>query len=317
MPLARSQIPHFDKDGPVAAPPQGDCELDVLRWNVISHFPPTFYPSLMSRPGFLAFALTALMGSLATPPAQAFDQADVVRGDFRPGWLVKPGTHMAALHLELAPSWKTYWRAPGDAGIPPSFNWSGSENLQAVRFHWPRPSVFDLNGTKTVGYHDRLILPIEVVAADPSRPVRLRAMIDLGVCSDICVPASLKLDVLLDGPGAPDALIDTALAAVPQTAAQAGLSDIGCSVDPIDDGLRVTARIEIPQLGPDETVVFESGMSGVWVSESESDRAGGTLVAASDMVPPNGAPFALDRSGVTLTVISADRAVEIRGCPAP
>lgn len=289
----------------------------ALRRNVISHFPPTFYRYGMSHCGFLAFALTALMGSLAALPADAFDQADVVTGDFRTGWLVKPGTHMAALHLELAPSWKTYWRAPGDAGIPPSFNWSGSENLQAVRFHWPRPSVFDLNGTKTVGYHDRLILPIEVVATDPTRPVRLRAMIDLGVCADICVPASLVLDVLLDGPGAPDALIDMALAAVPQTAAQAGLSSIGCSVDPIDDGLRVTARIEIPKLGPDETVVFESGMSGVWVSEAVADRAGGTLIAASDMVPPDGAPFALDRSGVTLTVISADRAVEIRGCPAP
>lgn len=271
----------------------------------------------MHRSRILPLALIALLGGVATSPARAFEQADVVRGDFRTGWQVKPGTHMAALHLELAPSWKTYWRAPGDAGIPPSFDWSGSENLQSVRFHWPRPSVFDLNGMQTVGYHDRLVLPIEVVAADPSQPVHLRAMIDLGVCSDICIPASLTLDAVLTGPGAPDTLIDTALASVPQTAAQAGLLGIGCSVDPIDDGLRVTAKMAIPPLGPNETVVFESGVDGVWVSEAQADRSGGTLIAASDMVPPSGAPFALDRSGVTLTVISMDRAVEIRGCPAP
>lgn len=271
----------------------------------------------MCRSRILSLALIALLGGMAPLAASAFEQADVVQGDFRTGWQVKPGTHMAALHIDLAPSWKTYWRAPGDAGIPPSFNWSGSENLKSVRFHWPRPSVFDLNGTKTVGYHDQLILPIEVVAADPSRPVHLRAMIDLGVCLDICIPATLSLDAVLQGPGAPDALIDAALAAVPQTAAQAGLAGIGCMVDPIDDGLRVTARMQIPQLGPDETVVFESGVDGVWVSEAVADRSGGTLTAASDMVPPTGAPFALDRSGVTLTVISMDRAVEIRGCPAP
>jgi hypothetical protein len=75
--------------------------------------------------------------------------------------------------------------------------------------------------------------------------------------------------------------------------------------------------MDIPPLGPEETVVFESGVDGVWVSEAQADRSGSTLIAASDMVPPTGAPFALDRSGVTLTVISMDRAVEIRGCPAP
>jgi DsbC/DsbD-like thiol-disulfide interchange protein len=72
------------------------------------------------------------------------------------------GGHMAAVELQLAPGWKTYWRSPGDAGIPPSFDWSGSENVKSVRLHWPAPEVFEANGMQTIGYHERLVLPVEI-----------------------------------------------------------------------------------------------------------------------------------------------------------
>ena len=70
------------------------------------------------------------------------------------GWQMQNGHHMAGLSLQLAPDWKTYWRAPGEAGIPPLFDWSGSTNVQSVRVHWPSPVVFHLNGMQTIGYHD-------------------------------------------------------------------------------------------------------------------------------------------------------------------
>ena len=262
--------------------------------------------------------LALLCLALALPaPALAFSQEDVLSGEIRTGWREASGTHMTALHLSLAPGWKTYWRSPGDAGIPPSFDWTGSENLRAVRFHWPRPHVFELNGLKTVGYHDELVLPIEITPIDPAQPVRLKGSVDLGVCSDICIPASLSFDATIADSGAPDPAISAALADRPVTAAQAGLAGIGCAVDPIADGLRITATIDLPHKGGEETVVFESATDGIWVSESTTTRAGGTLTAAAELVPPDGAPFALDRSAVTVTVISDSRAVEIRGCPAP
>ncbi|MCZ8085276.1 MAG: protein-disulfide reductase DsbD family protein [Rhodobacteraceae bacterium] len=266
----------------------------------------------MRQIALLTFALLA-----PALPAAAFSQEDVLSGDLRTGWQAESGAHMTALHLTMAPGWKTYWRSPGDAGIPPSFDWSGSENLRAVQFHWPRPHVFTLNGMTTVGYKNDLVLPIEVIPVDPSQPVRLKATVDLGVCDDICIPASLTLDSVIAGPGAPDAVIDAALADRPISARQAGLSGIGCAVDPISDGLRITATMGLPAGGGAETVVFESGHSDVWVSEASANRSGGTLTASAEMVPPQGTPFALDRSGVTVTVISANRAVEIRGCPAP
>lgn len=265
----------------------------------------------------LPIALSLL--AFATGPAlsQGMTQSDVVQGQLRPGWQMESGSHITALHLELAPEWKTYWRAPGDAGIPPSFDWSGSENLKSVRFHWPAPEVFHTNGMQSVGYHHRLVLPIEVVALDPSRPVVLRTTVDIGVCKDICMPATLDLGAELTLPGQPDKMITAALRARPATAKEAGLRQAACDVEPISDGLRVTARLTLPSLGREEVVVMEPGIPGVWVSEAVVSRDGGALTAMVDMVPPSGQPFSLSRDQLVITVIGpAGKAVEIRGCPA-
>lgn len=279
--------------------------------NVISCPGESAYLQPMQMHLLLAAAL------LMPSPALAFSQEDVLTGGIRAGWQAEGGAHMTALHISLAPGWKTYWRSPGDAGIPPSFDWTGSENIGAVRFHWPRPHVFDLNGMTTVGYHGELVLPIEVIPADPAHPVRLKGRVELGVCDDICIPATLDFDSLITGPGAPDPLIAAALADRPLSGRAAGLRDIGCDVTPIEDGLRITARIDLPAPTGQETVVFENAAAHIWISEASARRDGGVLLASADMVPPQGKPFILDRSAVTVTVISADRAVEIRGCPAP
>ena len=254
---------------------------------------------------------------LSAPPALALSQDDLLAADLRPGWRLQGGGHMAALDLQLAPGWKTYWRAPGTTGIPPIFDWTGSDNLASVTLHWPRPHVFLFNGLQSIGYHDTLTLPFEVTPIDPARPVNLRLQVELGICKDICLPATVTLDAVLAGEGAADPVISAALSDRPIPADEAGLAGIGCTVDPISDGLRLTATMDLPAPAGGETVVFETATEGVWVSEATADRSGNLLVASSDMVPPEAAPFALDRSGVTLTVISPDRAVEISGCPAP
>lgn len=265
---------------------------------------------------FLAPA-ALMLWPLSAAMAQGLSQSDILDGQLRPGWQMQSGHHLSALHLRLAPEWKTYWRAPGDAGIPPSFDWSGSENLKSVRFHWPAPEVFHTNGMQSVGYHHELVLPIEVEARDPSQPVTLRARVDLGVCKDICMPASLDLTADLMPPGQPDQTIRTALKARPATAGEAGVSGLTCKVEPIRDGLRLTAEMRLSPLGADEVVVVEPGLPGVWVSEAEVERQGERLRAIVDMVPPSAEPFALVRGDIVMTVIGpAGRAVELRGCPA-
>ncbi|MCB6179163.1 hypothetical protein LHP98_13640 [Rhodobacter sp. Har01] len=270
------------------------------------------------RPAALRLVRTAALAALAATAAAAevTTQDDVVQAELLPGWQLQSGAQMAALKLDLAPGWKTYWRSPGDAGIPPQFDWSDSINVKSVRLHWPAPSVFRTNGMQTIGYHDQLVLPAEIVARDPSKPMVLSARIDLGVCRDICMPAALTLEAAITPPGTPDSDIRAALAARPDTPAEAGLVAIGCTVEPIADGLRLTATLELPWAGRSETVAFETADPAVWVAEAVSQRQGDRLVAVTDLVPPSGGPFALDRSGITVTVIRDDGAVEIAGCPA-
>ena len=258
-----------------------------------------------------------LLALLTATPALAQSQDDLLTATLRPGWQMTGGHHMAALHLTLAPDWKTYWRAPGSAGIPPQFDWSGSQNVRSVALHWPSPQVISLNGMQSIGYLDQLVLPLEVVARDPSKPVDLRLQLALGICKDICMPAALSLTGTLIGPGAKDALITTALNNRPKTAAEVGLTAITCALSPIADGMRLDARLGLPRQGSPETVVFETADATIWVAEATATRDGPTLTAATDLVPQTAAPFTLDRSAITVTVIGQSHSVEIKGCPAP
>ena len=260
---------------------------------------------------------TLLLALLTATPALATEQAEVVSAKILPGWQQGNGHHMAAISLSLAPEWKTYWRSPGDAGIPPMFDWAGSQNVKSVQVLWPSPVVFHTNDMQTIGYHDGVVLPIEVVPIDPAKPTKLQARIDLGVCKDICMPAEFDLSASLGDQTAPDPQIKAALQDLPKSAEMAGLGKIACQVEPIKDGLRVTAQMALGLQGPEETVVLEAGDPKIWVSEAQTKRQGNALTAAADFVASGGAAFALDRSGMTITVLHKGGAVEIKGCPAP
>lgn len=264
-----------------------------------------------------ATALLALLCAQAPSASVAGSLPDnAVRAEVLPGWQTESGTRMAALRLSLAPGWKTYWRAPGDAGIPPRFDWRGSDNLGGVSYHWPRPEVFTSFGLRSVGYKDELILPLELHPGQPGQPIRLRGRIDLGICENICVPANLEIEALLDGPGRPDPDIRRALADQPRPAARAGVGKVTCALAPAPDGLRLTARIEMPRLSGKEYALVEAGDPRIWVSEPEVSRKGGALTVAADIAPPAGTPLALDRSALRFTVIAGQNAVDIRGCSA-
>jgi DsbC/DsbD-like thiol-disulfide interchange protein len=264
---------------------------------------------------YSAHAAALILFSGLTGPAAA--QPEVLEASLRVGWTMENGSQMTAFQLRLREGWKTYWRAPGDAGIPPSFDWSGSRNVKSVTFHWPRPKVFSVGGMQTIGYSHELILPVEVVPIDPSQPVDLKAAVDLGVCSDICVPASFTVAAQLPRPGAGDDTIRRALRQRPSTPNEAGVGQASCTITPQKDGLRVTALLDAPSLGGAEVVVIESGMPEVWVSPADVTRQGRVLRAEVDMVSVSGGPIALQRDAILVTVLGKHRAVEVKGCAAP
>ncbi len=101
------------------------------------------------------------------------------------------------LEFELAPGWKTYWRSPGEGGLPPGLDWAGSGNLGEASLYWPAPARFTILGIDSVGYEDRLLLPMDVRVPEPGEPVRARLRVDYLTCSDICVPQSADLSLAL------------------------------------------------------------------------------------------------------------------------
>lgn len=259
----------------------------------------------------------ALVGAIFPVHAQAGADAPVASLEFLPGWQTADGTQMAALRVRLADGWKTYWRAPGDVGVPPQFNWAGSGNLRGVAVHWPRPDIFTLNGLRTIGYKHELVLPIELSPTTPGAPISLNLEMALGVCKDICLPMTLNVTGITGKGTGPDSpLIRAALSDQPKSAATAGAGKVTCALEPISDGLRLTASIPLASQGGDEVVILEPGRQDVWVSEALTDRKGGTLTATADLVPPESQPFAFQRSSLRITVLGAKGAVELTGCGA-
>ena len=123
------------------------------------------------------------------------------------------GIWRAGLDLALDKGWKTYWRMPGDAGVPPQFDWSGSRNVKSLTVLWPAPMRFSDEGGETVGYKDRVVFPLDIAPVDESKPVNLKLEVFIGVCDVICIPVKLE-ETLLQGPPSPaDASLIAAFAA--------------------------------------------------------------------------------------------------------
>jgi DsbC/DsbD-like thiol-disulfide interchange protein len=238
---------------------------------------------------------------------------DVVQVSFLPGWRLANGNHMAGLHIALAPGWKTYWRAPGEGGVPTILTLTEAQGVSGLSIHWPSPEVFLINGMRSIGYHDNVILPVEFALSENGE-IAIAGQIEMGVCLDVCIPITLDLSASLLPVTARVPEIGQALSDRPLTAQEAGAGRARCVVEPISDGLRVTVTATMPATGDNETLVLEHNDPAIWVSESITQRDGGTIQATADVVPPHHGPFALDRSDLRITVIGSRMAIELDGC---
>eukprot|EP00903_Cladosiphon_okamuranus_P001086 g1084.t1 len=115
------------------------------------------------------------------------------------------GSYLAGLEFLLEPGWHTYWRHPGEAGIPPQISFDGSVNVKKTDVLYPAPERYNDGFSESIVYHDGIVLPIWIEPETPGQPVSVSIDLFFGVCSDICVPGDATLTLELG----PDAERDT------------------------------------------------------------------------------------------------------------
>jgi DsbC/DsbD-like thiol-disulfide interchange protein len=165
-----------------------------------------------------------LRASSLTPAARA-DDASPWQRDGHSAVRLLAGSRSGAVLLggiafQLQPGWKTYWRTPGDSGVPPRFDFSKSENVEAVTVMWPAPLKFDDGaGGHSIGYRDQVVLPLRIVAKAADKPVTLRAEINYAVCEKLCIPVEASAELGFNSVASTeDANLRAALDTVPKPA---------------------------------------------------------------------------------------------------
>ena len=259
-------------------------------------------------------ALCSVFWANGPATAQTPRPSDIVVAEIRPGWRTEDGTIMAALHLRLARNWITYWRHPGESGIPPRLDLSGSGNLAEARLHWPAPRLFTKAGFLSIGYADELVLPLELTPSRAGQPIDLRMALSIGVCDDVCIPVDMNFTAALDGRGVPDHAIRRALARQPASARAAGLTDLRCDFQPASKGMQLTTHWKIPPQPGDEYILLEMPGHAWRVHTMPSQRTGDELTGQAVLRARKGQTAAIDRSAIRMTLITAQGTFEHQGC---
>ncbi|MDR3465639.1 MAG: protein-disulfide reductase DsbD family protein [Xanthobacteraceae bacterium] len=221
------------------------------------------------------------------------------------------GVLLDGLVIRLDPGWKTYWRTPGDSGVPPRLDFSGSDNVATVTVLWPAPKAFpDGAGGTSFGYKDEVVLPLRIVAKQPDSPVTLRAQINYAVCDKLCLPVEARTELTSATPAAPgNPAVDAALAHVPQPASIGGSEGFGIRAVK-RDGKIVTVEVAAPRGGTVD--LFVEGPTPEWALPAPTlrDTAPDGLRRFSfelDGLPPDARP---EGATLKLTLAGGGRAYE-------
>lgn len=191
-------------------------------------------PALRSLALSLLGALAVLAARADTGHAAASPWSEATGAKLR---LIAPGGPPAAdgtlalgIEIALEPGWKTYWRHPGEAGLPPEIDFSGSDNLAGAVVEFPAPRRFVDGGSTSIGYGGSVVLPVRLEPEDPALPVMVTARIAYGACKELCVPASATARLM----------VSRATRADPEAAARLAAAEAALP-RPAADDFRITA----------------------------------------------------------------------------
>jgi DsbC/DsbD-like thiol-disulfide interchange protein len=215
------------------------------------------------------------------------------------------GKLQGALQIGLKPGWKTYWRDPGEAGIPPSLDASQGGNVKSAELAFPPPRRIDDGYADTAGYAGPVALPVTFTMKDgASGPIK--AHVFLGICKTICVPVQAELTV---DPGAEpddprDALVVTQARAALPDAPSEDFTALGAHLD--GDVLTIEARL--PADAPEAQFFLASGngyLFGLPEAAGHDNETARFTVKVFEKPEPGSEPS----PAFDYTLVAGDRAV--------
>ena len=259
----------------------------------------------------------ALLLFLAATPAHAADASAwseikeaavrLIAGSAKPD----AATLRAGVEIKLAPGWHTYWRYPGDSGVPPRVAFSGSQNLRSAKLHFPAPHLYTDETGNTLGYMDDVIFPVTVTPQQVGKPVTLHMKIDYAVCNKLCVPAEGQADLTLDGgDSAQDAALKAAEARVPTPVPPAAL---GLSLRRANDAAKPLIAVDLKAPAGVPVQVFVEGPTAEWALPVPRPALGAPAGHRHFSFMLDGLPPGVSPKGpfdLTVTVVEGDKAYE-------
>ncbi len=222
------------------------------------------------------------------------------------------GVLSAVLELNLDQGWKTYWRSPGLAGLPPTFDLTTSWNVGAFSIQYPAPQRYNDGFSITNVYSGRVLIPITVVAAVQGAPVNLSIVGNLGVCDVVCIPVRFETSLIMTR-GAIDrdalAIVDEARALIP-TGPVPGEFEVNSFQVIGTNGRNVVVLVSMTVPQSFGAALFVEGPND-WIAQ-EVNHTGGVGTAATFIVTITRPTTVDPTSGVPLrlTVVSGGRAIE-------
>src|SRR5262245_32359052 len=215
------------------------------------------------------------------------------------------GTRLrAGVEIRLAPGWKTYWRYPGDSGVPPMFDFAQSSNVASATVLWPAPHRFGDGNGQSIGYDRSVIFPVRVVAKDPAQKVTLRLKLDYAVCEKLCVPSEANLALELAASGADhEAALAAAEARVPKASEIGARSDLVITRVRREPGGRF-ARVVVDVAAPagEPVDLFAEGPTPEWALPVPTPTDGGPAGSRRFAFDLDGVPAGASAQGATLTL---------------
>jgi DsbC/DsbD-like thiol-disulfide interchange protein len=223
------------------------------------------------------------------------------------------------IEIRLDPGWKTYWRYPGDSGVPPRFSFVRSENLESAEVLWPAPKRFGEPGDMSIGYMDDVILPLRVLPRDPARPVLLRFEVDYAICENLCIPAGGKAELLLGGdPSSHEDALRRSEQRVPEPVAigeREGLAIEAVKREARAERPRVLVDVRVPEAT--KLDLFAEGPTPDWALPLPLPIPGGPAGLQRFAFELDGIPPGASEEGarLRLTAVADDRAIEVTAVP--